>query len=131
MRREPQPPAKLWIFVYEFPLHFVLPDSPELIVNGFPSNGVCDTDEESLSIYIAASLDDRKMLEVVWHEVTHAINWAYELEKKLKHARLSTEKREEIVAQVHGEGFSQFFLDNPKFVRWYTHVVNRIRKERH
>lgn len=130
MAREIAAPEKLWIAQYEFPLHFVLPDDEALVVNGFPSNGVTDIDEDNLAIHVSASLDARKTMEVVWHEITHAINWAYRLEERLGRARLTAAKREEIVAQVHGEAWSQFYLDNPKFVRWYSYLAKTIAAER-
>jgi hypothetical protein len=115
------PPRKVWVWTYEFPLHFVLPDDPVLVVRGKPSDGVTGTHEEERGIWIAASLDDRKTLEIVWHELTHAIDWAYGID------RGSSEER---IARQHGIAWSQFFLDNPKFVRWYMGIVRRVTAER-
>jgi hypothetical protein len=118
MTREVSPPPKIWVGEYEFSLHFLLPDDPEM--EG--ADGITRFDEQDRGISISASLDDRKMLEIVWHEVTHAINWICGITNK--------SRSEELLARKHGLAWSAFHLDNPKFVRWYTHVVNRIRKAR-
>lgn len=115
------PPRKVWVQTYEFPLHFVLPDDPVLIVRGRACDGVTETGEEGRGIWIAANLDDRKTLEIVWHETTHAIDWVYDVDHR------SSEER---IARQHGIAWSQFFLDNPKFVRWYMSIVRRVTAER-
>lgn len=118
--REVAPPAKLWVTSYEFPFEFLHPEDP--ILEG--DDGCMESDEDKRGIYVSASLDARKMLEIVWHEVTHAINWACDIDEE------KDVIDEETIALQHGLSWSQFFLDNPKFVRWYVSVVNRIRKER-
>lgn len=118
--REPAPPRKVWVGTYEFALRFVAPDDPILVVRGRISDGV--TDLESQTIDIAWHLDDRKTIEVVWHELTHAINWVNDIKDGVR--------SEETIARKHGIAWSQFHLDNPKFFRWYSHLVRRIGKER-
>lgn len=116
--REVHEPTKVWVAPYEFPLHFVPPDAPEL--EG--ADGMTDTSEEGRGIWINAALDDRKTLEIVWHEVTHAINWVHDVTNRMR--------SEEVLARKHGIAWSQFWLDNPKFIRWYDSVVKRIHRER-
>lgn len=104
---------------YEFAFDFAPPEHPELRACGRHNDGTCDLKRQEITI--SAALDDRKTLEIVWHEITHAMNWV---------CGISSRTAEETIARKHGEAWSQFFLDNPKFVRWYTSLVSRIRKER-
>lgn len=119
MAREVHPPAKVWVGTYEFAIEFLPPDDPALMLRGRPCDGITDTELQSIAI--GAHLDDRKTLEIVWHEITHAISWVFEIEDGA---------REESIARKHGIAWSQFHLDNPHFVRWYTYLVNRITQER-
>lgn len=115
------PPEKIWVGTFEFPLYFVLPDDRALVVRGKVSDGVTGVNEDDRGIWISGGLDDRKTLEIVWHEVTHAIDWVYEIDGRTS---------EENVAARHGVAWSQFMLDNPRFVRWYTGLVSKVRRER-
>lgn len=113
-------PKQVEVGSFVFPIHVVPPDHPRL---GGDSDG-CTTfsDEEGgYGIYIAATLPLRQGLETVLHEVTHAINYAQDIEGG---------EDEETITRKHGAAWSQFFLDNPKFQRWLVYVLNRIRKER-
>ena len=124
--KEVKPPLKVYVETFEFPLYFVLPDDEALLGN----EGITGLLEEERGIWISEALEDRKLLEIIHHEVTHAINWVYDVDSALS-SKWPPGRKEEAVAAIHGRAWSQFWLDNPKYVRWYTHVVNRIRKERH
>lgn len=119
MTRVVAPPKTLYVGTFEFLLHFVPGSDPNL--EG--ANGITELEEGKHGIWIIETLPPRKMLEIVLHEITHAINW----ERDIKGAmRLN----EEALARKHGEAWSAFWIDNPKFHRWHTALVNRIRKER-
>ncbi len=75
--------------------------------------------EEPLGIWIANDLDARKRLEVVLHEITHAINHSRGVEDGIT---------EEDLTEHHGLGWSQFWLDNPRMVSWLVYTLSRIRK---
>lgn len=113
------PPTKVWVGTCEYTFDFALPDDPRLIVRGKISDGVTDVEEQS--ILIAAHLDDRKLMEIAWHEVTHAVDWVYDIEDGA---------REETIARRHGIAWSQFWFDNPRFVRWYSYLANKIKRAR-
>jgi len=119
-----QIPRKLWVDSYEFPLYLVEPTHKALVDgDGNASAGMTTfgaEGEEPLAIWIDNSLDMRKRLEVVFHEVTHAINHSRGVEDGIT---------EEDLTEHHGLGWSQFWLDNPRFVLWLTYTLSRIRKE--
>jgi len=119
MVREVSPPTKVWVGTYEFTLDFLPPDHPSLMVRGKTNDGCTDVEEQEIAV--AAHLDDRKMLEIVWHELTHAINWVYDI---------TDGAREETIARKHGVAWSTFWMDNPHYVRWYQYVANKIKRAR-
>lgn len=82
---------------------------------------MCLTGEDGSEIYLNNLLDTSRTLEVVLHEITHAINWVYDVDD-------GTE--EENIAEKHGLGWSQFWLANPRFEAWLVHTLKSIRKER-
>lgn len=124
--RDVKPPLKVYVETYEFPLYFVLPDDEALLGN----EGITGLLEEERGIWISEALEDSKLLEIVRHEVNHAINWVYGVDDFLANKKLSMAKKEEAVAAIHGRAWSRFYLDNPKFVQWHMHVLKRIWKDR-
>jgi hypothetical protein len=112
-------PKKVEVGSYEFALHVVPASDTKL--DG--ADGICYFAEEDggRAIFVAAGLGLRKMLDVVLHELTHAINWCHDIDDGAD---------EEAIATKHGTAWSQLFLDNPKFQRWLVSILNRIRKER-
>ena len=125
MAREIAPPAKLYVGTFEFPLYFVHPSDVEL--DG--ANGITGLDEDERGVWVSDSLEDRKMMEIVLHELQHAFDWAYDISARADKIR-SSDKREEFYAEQFGLAMSAFWLDNPKFVRWYDSIARRIKKER-
>lgn len=125
--RAPALPGKLWIGTFEVPLKVVPPHADELKdENGVESNGMSVVhDEDLLGIWIASNLPPRKRLEIVIHEVIHIINFAYGIEDDDAGRPIC----EEDVAEKHGKAWTQLYLDNPRFVKWLTYVVDKIRKD--
>lgn len=124
---EPALPRKLWIGTYEFPLHLVSPDDQHLgLGKTDPADereGMTLTGEAvgGFGIWIANNIAMRKQLEIMLHEVTHAINWVYDIDDG---------SDEESIATAHGTAWSQFWLDNPRFERWLVYTLARIRRAR-
>lgn len=110
-------PNKIWVGSYEFPLR-VVPAGDPMLDN---ADGCTEFDENCRGIKIASNLATRHRLEIVIHEITHAINWSVDLEDGAT---------EEDVATKHGRAWSQFLLDNPRYVAWLTFTLNKIRRER-
>jgi hypothetical protein len=126
--REVALPERVWVGTYEVPIEVVLPDD-EILDGG---DGIFVFDEAEFGIYISGSLDTRKFLEIVWHEITHAIHWDREVDDKIE-ALVDDGKDEDIeeeITKVQGIAWTQFLLDNPKFQRWLTFTLNKLRKER-
>lgn len=115
--REVKLPSKLWVGTHEFSLALVANDDPAL--EG--AYGMTVLDDDTPSILVAGGIGTRKVLEVALHEITHAINWVHGIKNRTP---------EEQIATLHGLAWSQVLLDNPRFQRWLTYTLNRIRKER-
>jgi len=118
-KRAPSLPSKLYVGTYEFPLKVVPATAPELD----DADGMCNTDEAARCIYISALLDTRKRLEIVYHEITHALNFVHDIDED------KVPIEEELISTKHGVAWSQFYLDNPRFVLWLVHTLARIRRE--
>ena len=113
----PPIPNKLWIGEYEFDLVAVPPNHSALEKN----DGMTYFHEGKRAIYICDSIELRRFFNVVWHEVTHAVNWDQGIEDGTK---------EEAISEAHGKIWTQVLLDNPKFHSWINKVIKQIRNER-
>lgn len=80
------------------------------------------TDFRTNAIYLQKGLPPLGLLNVLWHELTHAINETGEIENGVK---------EERIAAWHGQTWPTFFILNPAFSRWWDKVVTSIIKDRH
>lgn len=109
-------PRKLWVGSYEFTMALVPRDHPML-----PADAEGITYFDPLAIYVADNLSLIGTLDTVLHEVTHAVNHAGDV---------SDGPDEETIAGTHGRIWATLYVDNPRFQRWLTNTVNRIRKER-
>ena len=126
MAREIAPPERLHIGSFVFAFELVAPGDERLD----SANGITILDEdEGLAVYVSCALEDRKLVEIVWHEIVHAVDWVYDISKSTSFKR-NRDTREEHIAQKHGEAWPTFLLDNPKFARWYMSIIQRIRRER-
>lgn len=128
-----QIPTKLWVGSYEFPLLLVPPDDLHLQLGKTedeePRQGMTLTGDEvgGFGIWIANNLALRQRLHIVWHETTHAIHWVHDIDDvEGEGGKLSID--EETLAERHGIAWPQFLLDNPRFERWVSYTLDRIRK---
>jgi hypothetical protein len=111
-------PSTLWVGNYEFPMMMV--PVKDKILEG-DADGCTMFEHGDRGIYIAEHLCKRRTLDVVLHEITHAINWVHDIQDK---------EPEEGIASKHGIAWSQLYLDNPRFEEWLTYTVRAIRAER-
>lgn len=127
-----QLPRKIEVGTYEFPIQIVnakdvrLDDGDSLGATYFgddPKPG------DPRCILIAGRMGPKQTLEIVLHEITHAINYVYDLmdEKCEEFAKTTNEEK---VATTHGKAWAQFWLDNPPMLRWLNYVQQRIEQER-
>lgn len=115
-------PRKLWIGSYEFKVNLVASEHPSLC----GEDGQMEADGRRCIIWLSEDMDTRRMLEIVLHEMTHAINWVHDIDDDEKTVMIL----EEDLATAHGKAWSQVYLDNPRFERWLTYTLARIRRER-
>jgi hypothetical protein len=122
---EKLPPAKVWVGEYEFDLSVVPRSHDELQPDQDdepgckPHDGVTLYDETT--ILIANDLNPTGLLETIWHELTHAVNHA---------AGIEDGADEETIAGDHGKVWTQFWLVNPRFQRWWNAQCVALRKRR-
>jgi hypothetical protein len=111
-----QLPRKVWVGSHEFAVRTVAAEDP--VLDG--EDGDMTTDGTTGVISIAANLDGRRRLEIVLHELTHALNWSYEIEDGID---------EEDIATKHGRAWTVFWLENPRFESWLVYALAKIRRE--
>lgn len=121
MKQAPRLPKKLWIGTYEVSLRLVPKTEPKLEGD---ADGIFLSDEDDRAILIPNNLDSRRRLEVLMHEITHAINWVGDIDEE------EGAIEEEKIATQHGMLWSQFWLDNPRFEKWMVYILSKIRQER-
>lgn len=127
MSREVPLPRKVEIGSYEYTMQIVPPDDPILD----DEDGMTTSEDTRKIISISSSLGLRRRLEIVFHELTHAINWTHDIyDEAPGDEEDMVSMPEEDLAAKYGLVWSQFLLDNPRFQRWLTYTLNRIRKER-
>lgn len=112
-------PRKLWVGTYEVPLHFV-PRSHEKLTD---AEGEYDghTELNPAVIFICESLALMTLLESVYHEITHFVDFATDIEDGAI---------EEEIADRHGKTWTLFWINNPKFQRWWNSACAAVREER-
>lgn len=110
-------PKKLWIGTFEVPVHFVPADHEaleEATLNG------CAVFDPSTEVYFCASLPLTKLLEIVHHELTHIVNYVADIEDGTS---------EEDICEAHGKVWSAFWINNPRYARWWMAACVAVRKE--
>lgn len=111
------PPDRVWIGAEEYAL-LVVPSDHEK-VDGGESDGYAD--RAAATIYIRDGLTPCGVLETVWHELTHAVDWAGGIEDGAI---------EEDIADRHAKIWSQFWINNPRFAKWWMDACEEVRKAR-
>lgn len=110
-------PKKVWIGTTEFEI-FLVEKNHAKLDNG-ESDGI--TEFNPPVIHLCQDLCLTLFMETLWHELTHAVNHVGDIEDS---------PLEEVIADQHGKVWSQFWINNPRFQRWWTKVCNAVRKER-
>jgi hypothetical protein len=110
-------PDKVWIGTVEYAIHIVPRDDPKL--DGGETDGITEFDPTQITI--SGSLSLTGFMETMWHELTHAINDTVGIEDG---------SLEEDIADRHGKAWSQFWINNPTFQRWWTKACTSVRGDR-
>jgi hypothetical protein len=114
-------PKRVFIGLYEFKVAPVDPGDV-LLHNDADPEMVCEgmTHTDISVIAIDKTLTLKRLVNVVLHECTHSINWSGDL---------TDESTEEEFTENFANGFTQFWLDNPRMVLWLNRAFKQIRKE--
>jgi hypothetical protein len=82
------------------------------------ADGCCVFDE--FRLYLRDDLPLQRAVNVVKHEVTHAINWVYGVDD---------ESTEEQFTTQHTNGELEVWVRNPRLLNWLVKQVRRMKKE--
>lgn len=107
-------PRRFQIGSYTFRIKLVGHEHPKLEGN----NGM--TYCEDAEIYVFNGLQLVRCLEVVQHELTHAINWVY---------GVTDESTEEAFTTQHSKGLVELGMKNPKWKTWEARLLRLMRKQ--
>jgi hypothetical protein len=110
---------------HEFGMRVVPPDHV-LLENeaGDFRRGMSHLDPDKwLGVAVSSGLPPRERLVIVLHELTHCIDWVYEIDEDERVID------EESIAEKHGKAWTQLYLDNPRIVKWLVYTVDKIRKD--
>lgn len=114
-------PKRVMVGYWQFKVVPVEPEHPILVdsENETVSHGVCELDTQE--IFINQELNLLRFVNVVLHELLHAINWTKEL---------TDESTEEQFTAKGADGLTELMLDNPKLERWFARAHKEIREIR-
>lgn len=110
-------PDKVWIGTVEYRIHPVSPNHAKL--DGGDSDGI--TEFSPPVIHVSNGLSLTAFMETLWHELTHAVDFVSDIEDGVL---------EEDIADRHAKVWSQFWINNPRFQRWWTKACVAVRKDR-
>jgi hypothetical protein len=122
-------PKRVFVDQYEFRLKLVEKNAPELAektgddATGDPmqdAEGEGLTDFQRKTIFLCRDLNLHLFVEVVIHEITHAINWSRDIEDG---------SSEETFTTRFSPGLVRFLLDNPRMHQWLNRAIREIRKQ--
>lgn len=82
----------------------------------------CDgiTDFEKFRIYLDESLHRQRAINVVQHELTHAINWVYGVNDGAEEEQITTQ---------HTNGLIELWVSNPKVFGWFAKSLRAMKRE--
>lgn len=81
----------------------------------------CDgiTDFEKFRIYLDETLPFQRAVNVVQHELTHAINWVYGINDGADEEHITTQ---------HTNGLVAMWVSNPKVVNWFVKTLRLMKR---
>lgn len=108
-------PRRIKIGQYTFRIVITTPEAA-------PDLEGCDgiTDFEKFRIYLDESLHRQRAINVVQHELTHAINWVY---------GVSDGAEEEHITTQHTNGLIELWVSNPKVFGWFAKSLRTMKRE--
>lgn len=82
----------------------------------------CDgiTDFNKFRIYLHEGIALQRAINVVQHELTHAINWVYGIDDGAEEEHITTQ---------HTNGLIELWMSNPKVVNWFVKNLRLVKKE--
>lgn len=110
-------PDKVWIGTVEFSIFPVEPLHPKL--DGGETDGI--TEYSPPQIHLSNGLSLTAFMETLYHELTHAVDFVADIEDGVE---------EEEIADRHAKVWSQLWINNPRFQRWWAKACVTVRKDR-
>lgn len=108
-------PRKAKIGQYTFRITLTTAEKNSILVD-------CDemTDFVAFRIYIDENLHRQRAINVVQHELTHAINWVYGVDDGAE---------EETITTQHTNGLIELWVNNPKIFNWFVKSLRTMKRE--
>jgi hypothetical protein len=78
------------------------------------------TDFGQFRIYLGDKLHRQRAINVVQHELTHAINWVY---------GVTDGSEEEHITTQHTNGLIELWVSNPKVFGWFAKSLRTLKRE--
>ena len=111
---------KVEVGTYQFVVRVVPQGDPRL--DGAMGIMLANSNDDNVfAILVARGQSPKQLLDTVLHEVTHAINFACDIDDGVD---------EETIALKHGAAWAHFWIDNPSMLRWLNYTTSRILSER-
>jgi hypothetical protein len=110
-------PDKVWVGTVEFRIHLV-PSSHDKL-DGGETEGI--TEMSPPQIHVSKDLSLSAFMETLYHELTHAVDFVSDIEDGTD---------EESIADKHAKTWSQLWINNPRFQRWWAKACVTVRKDR-
>lgn len=108
-------PRRIKVGAYTFR---VLIGTPETYSDLEGCDGI--TDFEKFRIYLHENIARQRALNVVQHELTHAINWVYGIDDGAQEEHITTQ---------HTNGLVELQMSNPKVINWIVKTLRLVKKE--
>jgi hypothetical protein len=108
-------PRKVKVGAYTFRIHITTADKND-VLDG------CDgiTDFSKFHIYLDEHLARQRAINVVQHELTHAINWVYGIDDGALEEHITTQ---------HTNGLVELWVSNPKVFNWIAKTLRAVKRE--
>lgn len=108
-------PRRIKIGQYTFRITVGSADKHELLEG-------CDgiTDFETFRIYLDEKVHRQRAINVVQHELSHAINWVYGIDDGAEEEHITTQ---------HTNGLIELWVSNPKVFSWFARSLRAMKRE--
>jgi hypothetical protein len=96
----------------------VLIGTPEVYADLDGCDGITDFEKFRITLHEGVAL--QRAINVVQHELTHAINWVYGIDDGAQEEHITTQ---------HTNGLIELWMSNPKVVNWFVKNLRAVKRQ--